>query len=598
MSDAGPVPAARKGPAPAPPRARDPRGAIVRLLAYLAPFRGSLVLAGGCIVAYSLLGLVGPYLVGLALDRFIAGHDASGLAVVAGLMIAAYLASSICQLAASFLMARVAQLALARVRGDLFRHLQTLPVAFYDRSGSGQIMSRLTSDIDAINQAVGQNVTTLVASILSIVGILGAMFLLNVRLALASVAVVIIMYWFTRLVAAYTRKGFKELQRDLGQLNGVMAEAIGGQRVNKAFSRNESALARFEEANERGYASGVYASTYSLMLMPLTVVLGNLFIIVLAGAGATLALRGLVTVGVIATFISYALSFFQPLRQLSTVYNTLQSAVAGAERVFETIDTASEENAGAAAPEAIRGDVRFDGVTFGYRPGSPVLRDVSLHARAGQMVALVGPTGAGKTTIINLLTRFYEIEHGVITVDGTDIRQVEKSALRRRLGLVLQDTFLFSTTVMENIRYGRLSATDEEVLHAAELAEADAFIRQLPDGYQTVLSERAATLSHGQRQLLAIARTLVADPPILILDEATSNVDTRTEARIQKALATLMKGRTSFVIAHRLSTIREADQVLVIDGGTVVERGTHAQLLAAHGVYRRLYERQFKGYAL
>jgi ATP-binding cassette subfamily B multidrug efflux pump len=586
------------GRPPAPSRAKDPRGAIVRLMTYLGAYRGPLVLAGVLTGAYSLLSVVGPYLVGVALDRFIAQHDGSGLAGIAALMILVYLASSVCQLVSSLLIARVSQQALSRLRGDLFRHLQTLSVAFYDRSGSGEIMSRLTNDIDAINQAVGQNVTTLLASVLSIAGILVAMFVLNVRLALASLVVVAALFGFTRLVAAYTKKGFKELQRHLGELNGVMAESIGGQRVNKAFSRNESALARFDEANDRAYSSGVYASTYSLMLMPLTVVLGNLFLIVIASAGAMLALRGLITVGVIATFITYALNFFQPLQRLSILYNMLQGAVAGAERVFETMDTAPEDNEGAVVPEVFRGDVRFEYVTFGYRPETPILRDVSLDVRAGQMVALVGPTGAGKTTIINLLTRFYEIDKGAITIDGTDIREIEKSALRRRLGLVLQETFLFSTSVMENIRYGRLGATDEEVLRAAELADADHFIRQLPDGYQTVLSERGGTLSQGQRQLLAIARTLVADPPILILDEATSNVDTRTEVRVQKALATLMAGRTSFVIAHRLSTIREADQVLVIEGGAIVERGTHEELLDAHGVYRRLYERQFKGYAL
>jgi ATP-binding cassette subfamily B protein len=334
---------------------------------------------------------------------------------------------------------------------------------------------------------------------------------------------------------------------------------------------------------------------------PLTTVLGNLFVIVLAGLGGWLALQGLVSVGIIATFINYGQNFVQPLRQLSNLYNTLQAALAGAERVFELLDTPSESDLAPAPRPAlpgVRGSVRFEHVTFGYRPGTTVLDDVSLAAEPGQTIALVGPTGAGKTTVINLLTRFYDVGSGSITIDGTDIRELSKTELRRMLGLVLQDTFLFGTSVMENIRYGRLDASDDEVIHAAKMADADHFIRQLPSGYDTVLSERAGNLSQGQRQLLSIARTLLAEPAILILDEATSSIDTRTEARIQRSLLRLMKGRTSFVIAHRLSTIREADQVLVIDAGRIVERGTHQELLARHGVYRQLYTSQFKGHAL
>jgi ATP-binding cassette subfamily B protein len=329
--------------------------------------------------------------------------------------------------------------------------------------------------------------------------------------------------------------------------------------------------------------------------MPLTSVLGNLFVIVIAALGGWLALWGLVSIGVIATFVNYSQNFVQPLRQLSNLYNTLQAALAGAERVFEILDTAPEVDNGDLSTTMVRGDVRFEHVTFSYRPGAPVLDDVSFDVAAGQMVALVGPTGAGKTTIINVLTRFYEIEQGTVRIDGTDVTQLKKAALRHQLGLVLQDTFLFAASVTDNIRYGRLDATDEEVRRAAQAADADHFIRQLPHGYETILSERADNLSHGQRQLLAIARTLLADPPILILDEATSSIDTRTEARIQASLAHLMKGRTSIVIAHRLRTIRDASEVLVIEAGKVVERGTHEQLLGARGAYHQLYTSQFKG---
>jgi ATP-binding cassette subfamily B protein len=323
-------------------------------------------------------------------------------------------------------------------------------------------------------------------------------------------------------------------------------------------------------------------------------------VIVLAGLGGWLALRGLASVGTIAAFIAYAQSFVQPLRQLGNMYNALQAALAGAERVFEVLDTSPEvEDSPEAQPlQSVRGEVRFQGVNFGYRPDVPVIKDMTLQAPAGQIVALVGPTGAGKTTLVNLLTRFYEIGSGEITIDGRDIRRIRKADLRRQLGLVFQDTFLFSGTVMDNIRYGRLDATDEEVIQAARMAEADPFIRQLPQGYQTDLSERASNLSQGQRQLLSIARAILADPGILILDEATSSVDTRTEARIQGALLRLMRGRTSFVIAHRLSTIRDADQVLVVREGEIVERGTHQQLLERRGFYHQLYVSQFKGQAI
>lgn len=338
----------------------------------------------------------------------------------------------------------------------------------------------------------------------------------------------------------------------------------------------------------------------SLLLMPLTSVLGNFFVIVLAGLGGFLALQGLVSVGTIATFINYAQNFISPLRQIANLYNSIQAALAGAERVFEIIDTPPEiQDAADAIPlDTIRGDVRLEHVDFGYVSNHPVIKDMSLEAKAGQTIALVGPTGAGKTTILNLLNRFYEIQGGSIFIDGHDIRNVRKADLRRHLGMVLQDTFLFSDTVMENIRYGRLDATDDEVIRAAELADADHFIRQLPHGYQTNLSERASNLSQGQRQLLAIARAILADPAILILDEATSSVDTRTEARIQKSLLRLMKGRTSFVIAHRLSTIRDADNVVVINNGEIVEQGTQPELLAKKGFCHHLYLSQFKGNAI
>ena len=587
------------GPRAAGPiaRARDPRGALRRLAGYFSGFRAGLAVVAACIVAYTAAGLAGPYLMGVAIDRYIAARDGSGLRAIALAMLAAFAAGNALQVVASWRMAGISQRALQRLRRELFGHLQALPLAYFDGTASGELMSRLTNDVDAINQAVAQNVTTLLASTLSMAGILAAMFVLDRWLAVASLLVVPLMLWFSRFVTVYTRRGFQSLQRHLGALNGVLEESIEGQRVVTVFRRNESMLARFRAANEEVYRAGVSANTYALLLMPLTGVLGNLFVIVLAGLGGWLALSGLVSVGVIATFINYGQNFVSPLRQLSTLYNTLQAALAGAERVFEVLDRAPEVDDGRAPDAPVRGEVVFDRVTFGYRPDAPVLRDVSLAALPGQRVALVGPTGAGKTTVINLLTRFYELDAGAIRLDGVDLRDLRKDDLRRKLGLVLQDTYLFGVSVRENIRYGRLDATDAEVERAAATADADHFIRQLPRGYDTVLSERAGNLSQGQRQLLAIARTLLADPAILVLDEATSSVDTRTEARIQASLLRLMEGRTSLIIAHRLGTIRDADQVLVLDGGRIVERGTHTSLLAARGLYARLYASQFRGAA-
>lgn len=581
-------------------KAKNPRQVVLRLLRYLRPYRLILFLVFICVVAYTLLGLIGPYLMGLAIDRFIGAKDIVGLGRIAALMLVVYIADASFQGGANWLMARVSQRALLQVRRDLFAHLQKLSLRFFDHNPPGELMSRLTNDIDAINQAVSSNITSLFASVLSMAGILIAMFLINPWLALASLLVVPLMFWVTNFISTYTRRGFRELQKGLGQLNGTMEEAISGQRVIKAFRRNQSMIETFRKHNQEVYRAAVYANTYALLLMPITNVLGNFFVIVLAGLGGWLALQSLATVGTIATFISYGRNFVGPLRTLANLYNAVQAALAGAERVFEILDTPpEEEDPPQAAPlETVKGHVRFEKVRFGYDKAIPVIKGMTLEAQPGETIALVGPTGAGKTTIINLLTRFYDVNEGQIEIDGKDIRQVRRGDLRRQLGLVLQDTFLFSDTVMENIRYGRLEASDEECIRAAKMAGADQFIRHLPNGYQTILSERGGNLSQGQRQLLAIARAILADPSILILDEATSSVDTRTEAHIQRALLRLMEGRTSFVIAHRLSTIRDANRVVVIHNGEIVEQGTHPQLLERRGFYYNLYQAQFKGQAI
>lgn len=573
--------------------------AVSRLLGYLLPYKATLIIVLILVVLFTLAGLLGPYLTGVAIDRYIIPKDLAGLGRISLIMLGAFLAYTILQAVSGWLMAEISQKALKQLRKELFTHLQKLSLSFFDKNQAGDLMSRLTNDINAINQAVSQNVTSLVASVLSLFGILIAMFALNVWLSLATILIVPLMFWFTAFVAKYTRKGFQRMQKALGKLNSTIEENISGLKVVKAFRRSDLAIESFRKDNQETYNAGVYAHTYAFLLMPLTNQLGNLFIIVLAGLGGFLAIKGLVTVGLIAAFIGYSRQFLQPVRQLSEMYNSLQSALAGAERVFEIMDIQPDllDSENPVAFKDIKGQVKFDNVKFGYLPNVPVLKGMSFEAWPGHTIALVGPTGAGKTTMINLLSRFYDVGSGSISIDGHDIRDVKTDDLRKLLGIVLQDTFLFSDTVMENIRYGRLEATDEECIEAAKMADADHFIRQLPDGYQTKLSERGSNLSQGQRQMLAISRAVLADPAILILDEATSSVDTRTESRIQKALLRLMEGRTSFVIAHRLSTIRDANHVLVINDGKIVEEGNHNQLMAKKGVYQNLYMSQFKGQA-
>jgi len=578
-------------------KAKDTRQALFRLGEFLKPFIPQMLLVFLFVVIYTLLDLAGPFLMGRAIDRFITNKDVAGLVRISILMLAVFLLDSGFQILSNWVMARVSQQALKNLRQKLFTTLQKLSLTFFDHNKAGELMSRLTNDIEAINQAVSQNVTSILASVLGMLGIVIAMFLLNFWLALASLIVVPIMFWFTNFVTRYTRKGFRELQKQLGSINATMEENLSGQRVVMSFQRNETVISEFRAKNQAVYKDGVYANNYAMLLMPLTNQLGNLFVIVLAGLGGYLALNQITTVGTIATFISYGRQFISPLRQLANMYNSIQAALAGSERVFEILDTQPElpDDPGAKSLDQVSGHVSFENVVFGYSPDFPIIKKMNLEVHPGETIALVGPTGAGKTTIINLLTRFYDIQSGCIRIDGTDIRSIKRDDLRRQLGLVLQDTFLFSGSVMENIRLGRLDASDADCIQAAVMADADYFIRQLPNGYQTDLAERASNLSQGQRQLLSIARAILADPGILVLDEATSSVDTRTESRIQQSLLRLMSGRTSFVIAHRLSTIRDAKQVVVIDQGQIIEQGSHVELLDRKGFYYHLYMSQFKG---
>jgi len=574
---------------------RDAGRTFSRLLGYLRPYRLRIALVLALVVAGTAMALLGPYLVGRAIDLCAPGADLAGLWRICGLLLGVYAAYWLAEYGQSYYIVEVTQRVLRALRRDLFKRLQGLSLRYFDQKGTGELMSRLTNDLDAVNRVLSQGVVQLLASALALTGMLVVMLLLNPWLGLATVAVMPVMLYFTLRTGRKTRSGFREVQGKLGRLNAMTEETIGGVRVAQAFRRERSLMDEFDRTNVAARDTTIRAQLTMTLLRPMLYVFSNLNQVAIAGIGGALALRGMVSVGVIATFVLYARRFFDPLLTLADLYTSIQSALAGAERVFDVLDEAPDV---ADAPDAeelrgIRGHVAFERVGFSYVPGSPVLQDLSLEAHPGQVVALVGPTGAGKTTVVNLLSRFYDVGSGRILVDGRDLRSVRQDSLRRQLGIVLQETFLFADTVMENIRYGRLGASDDECVAAARMANADQFIERLPDGYRTALSERAGTLSQGQRQLIAIARAVLADPRILILDEATSSVDTRTEAHIQEALLKLMRGRTSFVIAHRLSTIRNADQLLVIDGGCIVERGTHDSLLAGGGLYHRLYMSQF-----
>ena len=573
---------------------------FTRLLGYLRPHRPRLVMSGVLVLLASLFQLAGPWLQGVAIDDFIADGDRDGLRRIVGLMVLVYLGAWLSNLIAGRTVAAVAQRVMARLRQQLFAKLQTLSMRFFDRNRTGDLMSRVTNDVDAVDQMLSQNLLTAVTSVLQIVTLLTIMFVLDWRLTLAALLPVPIVLSLVKRIGKLSRPAFGQFQRSIGSLNAVAQERLSGQRVVVSLDRQADARAEFARANAETKATGVKAQTLTVMLMPIMFGLGNLSSVSVVGVGAWLAVTGDgngVTVGLIASFVTYASRVGQPLGRIANTVTSVFSALAGATRVFELLDEkpslVDREGAGQLPP--VNGRVVFDHVDFSYVDGEPILTDVSFVAEPGQMIGLVGPTGAGKSTIINVLNRFYDIDGGSVTIDGVDIAAVTQDSLREQLGIVLQHTFLFSDTVRENIRFGRLDASDADVEAAARLANADRFIRALPEGYDTVVSEGGNNLSLGQRQLLAIARAALADPRLLVLDEATSSVDTRTERAIQGALLSLMDGRTSFVIAHRLSTVRDADLILVLQDGRITERGTHDELLALDGLYAHLHRSQFRG---
>lgn len=574
---------------------RDAKNTLKRLWWYLSEHKIRLFLVLFLVAITSVLTLVGPYLIGKAIDNYIIPRDFNGLFRLLILMAAIYVLMSLFTWLQSRTMINVAQLTIRNMRKDAFDKLQILPVSFFDARPRGDIMSRLTNDIDLINNALSSSLTQIFSSIITLIGTVILMLWLSPLLTGVSMITVPIMLITTNIVTRHTRRYFSEQQRVLGMLNGFAEENISGQKVVKAFVREAKEIERFEVTNQELKNVGIKAQIYSGIMGPLMNVLNNIGFAIVALSGGWLAVKQIITIGTIAAFINYTRQFTRPLNELANQINTIQSAIASAERLFEIMDEPPEppDPPDAIELKSVKGDVEFRNVSFSYKSDEAVLKNISFHAHPGQTIALVGPTGAGKTSIINLLARFYDPDSGDIFIDGYNIQKITRKSLRSSLGIVLQDTYLFSESVKDNIRYGRLDATDEEVKTAARLANAEQFILNLPQGYDTILSEDGGDLSQGQRQLLAIARAILADPAILILDEATSSVDTRTEQHIQEAMYKLMKGRTSFVIAHRLSTIRKADMILVIDDGEIIERGNHVQLLKQKGFYYNLYMSQF-----
>lgn len=549
------------------------------------------------VVADAALLLSVPYLTGKAVDYLSGGQNAvwfSRVHAVIYLLLAVYIADLLLTFFNNFLMAGVSQRIVKAMRKSLFSKLQKMPISYFDTHTHGDTMSRFTNDIDNISTTVSSSTVALMNDTISIIGSFLMMLFLNPLLTAASVVIVPLVLLLSKTVTKRTSLLFKQQQNILGRLNGHIEESISGLQIVKAFNHEQEIIGGFDKINRELLAVGQKAQIISGYLMPLMNIISNIGYVMVAVVGGVLAVNNWITVGVIASFLSYTKQFSRPLNDVANIYNTLQTAVAGAERIFEVLDDAEEQPD---APDALdirnpKGNVEFDNVTFGYRDDLPVLKNMSFQIPPGSTVALVGPTGAGKTTIASLVNRFYDIGGGRILLDGVDIRRFKRESLRKCFGIVLQDTYLFSGSIADNIRYGRLDATDAEVKASAAEAGADGFIEKLESGYDTVLSESGKNLSQGQRQLLAIARAVLSNPAILILDEATSNVDTRTEMQIQRAMAELMKNKTCFIIAHRLSTIREADVILVIDHGTIVEKGNHDSLLAQKGFYYTLYQSQ------
>lgn len=633
------MPPRKQGPMQKPKNAF---GAFKRILSYMAEYKALLLLVVVFIICSSLANVIGTSFLQKIIDNYLTPliKDSGnaelyrGFMAVLGQMMLVYVIGALCTFGYSRIMLNISTKTLFKIRTDLFTHMETLPIKYFDTHTHGELMSRYTNDIDTIREMLSNAVSSFISSAVTIIGVFVMMVYYSWQLTLVSIGMLFVILFLTGKIGGKSGKYFKEQQKEIGAVNGYIEEMIDGQKVVKVFVHEKQAKEEFEQLNDRLCEASTNANTFANILGPVNNNLGHVQYALTAVVGGILAIKGVhsfsgpIMVGTVVAFLQYTRNFSMPISQVSQLFNSVLSALAGAERIFNMIDEPSEVDDGYVtlvnakeAPDGtltecsertgvwawkhphkadgtitytkVQGRVEFDDVTFGYEENKTVLNGISLYAKPGQKIAFVGSTGAGKTTITNLINRFYDVPDGKIRYDGININKIKKDDLRRSLSMVLQDTHLFTGTVMDNIRYGKLDATDEEVIKAAKLANADSFIRHLPEGYDTMLYSDGANLSQGQRQLLAIARAAVADPPVLILDEATSSIDTRTEIRIQNAFAKMMQGRTSFIVAHRLSTIKEADIILVMKDGHIIEQGNHETLLAKNGFYATLYNSQF-----
>lgn len=587
-------------------KAKDFKGTTRKILSYIGSYKIAIVLVMISAVAGTVFNIVGPKVLSKATTEIFnglvskvsggAGIDFHKVGVILLILLGLYCVSALFSFIQGYIMSGISQKLSFRMRKEISEKINRMPLAYFESKTVGEVLSRITNDVDTFGMSLNQSITTLITSVTTLIGVFIMMMTISPLMTLIALVILPISAFLISVVVKHSQKYFKAQQEYLGDINGTIEESYSGHTIIKAFNREEKVNQDFQETNAKLYSSAWKSQFLSGLMQPIMTFVGNLGYVAVAVTGSMLAVAGSITVGDIQAFIQYVRSFTQPITQIAQVFNMLQSMAAAAERIFEFLD--EEEEPVTENPvrlEDIKGEVEFEHVRFGYDPQKPVIHDFTCHVEPGSMVAIVGPTGAGKTTMVKLLMRFYDVDSGCIKVDGENVKDFERRNLREAFGMVLQDTWLFKGTIMENIRYGRLDATDEEVIAAAKAANADHFIRTLPGGYDMELNEEASNVSQGQKQLLTIARAILADNRIMILDEATSSVDTRTEQHIQDAMANLMKGRTSFVIAHRLSTIRDADVILVMKDGDIIEQGNHKQLLAQNGFYAQLYNSQFEG---